>query len=290
MNKYGKLILGTVQFGISYGINNKVGQVSKDDVFRIMDEAKVSGVQILDTAMAYGVSEQLIGEYHKYSKQKFKVITKFSPQEHLPVSRYIEDTLVRLEKKSLEVVLFHSFSDYQNNPNILKDLILEKKEGKIEHIGVSVYNNDEIEFLLNDSEVKFIQVPFNLLDNDSQRGDILKEAKNKGKVIHARSVFLQGLFYKDLERLPEVLQPLKGYLNLIKKVVKDRKLNMAELALNYVLAQPYIDGVLVGVDSVSQLKENVRAVEKSLSEELIQQIDSIKVSDAKLLNPVNWNL
>lgn len=283
-----KLILGTVQFGLNYGISNSKGQVTKSEVFKILKTAQDAGVQCLDTAAAYGDSEQRIGEYYTKSKQEFKVITKFHTQSNLNVAEQINNALTRLNKTSLEVVLYHSFKDYRQYLQDLEVLVQLKREGKIGKIGVSVYSNEEIDFLLNDDSIEVIQLPFNLLDNDTQRGDVLKKAKGRGKVIHIRSVFLQGLFFKDLNELPEALYPLKNYLTELMRIASDAKLTIAELALNYTLAQTYIDGVLIGVDSEDQLIENLRALKKPLSEQIIQQINALRVTDTDLLNPVNW--
>lgn len=288
MFEKGKIILGTVQFGLNYGISNSKGQVTKSEVFKILKTAQDAGVQCLDTAAAYGDSEQRIGEYHRKSNVEFKVITKFHTQSNLNVAEQINDALTRLNKTSLEVVLYHSFKDYRQYLQDLEVLVQLKREGKIGKIGVSVYSNEEIDFLLNDDSIEVIQLPFNLLDNDTQRGDVLKKAKGRGKVIHIRSVFLQGLFFKDLNELPEALYPLKNYLTELMRIASDAKLTIAELALNYTLAQTYIDGVLIGVDSEDQLIENLRALKKPLSEQIIQQINALRVTDTDLLNPVNW--
>ena len=288
MNKSSKLILGTVQFGLKYGINNSQGQVAQAEVVNILKSAQNVGLQFLDTAAAYGYAEQRIGEYHRKYNQKFKIITKFQAKSDLSVDKQIENALTNMNKSTLEVVLFHSFNDYRQHPEALEALLRLKKEGKIGQIGVSVYTNDEVEYLLEDQSIEVIQIPFNLLDNETQRGEILRKSKEVGKIIHTRSVFLQGLFFKDVNTLPKVLVPLKDALLELRRFAKDANLTLACLALNYALAQPYIDGVLIGVDNEDQLVDNLKALENPFSEQLTQQINSIKVAERALLNPVNW--
>jgi aryl-alcohol dehydrogenase-like predicted oxidoreductase len=288
MNKSSKLILGTVQFGLKYGINNSQGQVAQAEVVNILKSAQNVGLQFLDTAAAYGNAEQRIGEYHRKYNQKFKIITKFQAKSDLSVDKQIENALTNMNKSTLEVVLFHSFNDYRQHPEALEALLRLKKEGKIGQIGVSVYTNDEVEYLLEDQSIEVIQIPFNLLDNETQRGEILRKSKEVGKIIHTRSVFLQGLFFKDVNTLPKVLVPLKDALLELRRFAKDANLTLACLALNYALAQPYIDGVLIGVDNEDQLVDNLKALENPFSEQLTQQINSIKVAERALLNPVNW--
>ena len=288
MFERGKIILGTVQFGLNYGINNSKGQVTHSEVFKILKTAYDAGVQYLDTAAAYGDSEQRIGEYHRKNKHEFKIITKFHAQGDLSVTEQIDNALTRLQKSSLEVVLFHSFKDYRQYPQDLEALVQQKKEGKIGQIGASVYTNDEVEYLLEDDRIEVIQVPFNLLDNDLQRGEVLRKAKKRGKIIHTRSVFLQGLFFKELDELPEALCPLKRSMTELRRIAIDANLTMSELALNYALTQPYIDGVLIGVDTEEHLKENIEALSKRLSEPLTQVMNNIKIENIKLLNPALW--
>ena len=288
MNKSSKLILGTVQFGLKYGINNSQGQVAQAEVVNILKSAQNVGLQFLDTAAAYGNAEQRIGEYHRKYNQKFKIITKFQAKSDLSVDKQIENALTNMNKSTLEVVLFHSFNDYRQHPEALEALLRLKKEGKIGQIGVSVYTNDEVEYLLEDQSIEVIQIPFNLLDNETQRGEILRKSKEVGKIIHTRSVFLQGLFFKDVNTLPKVLVPLKDALLELRRFAKDANLTLACLALNYALAQPYIDGVLIGVENEDQLVDNLKALENPFSEQLTQQINSIKVAERALLNPVNW--
>ena len=71
--KKNKLILGTVQFGLDYGINNKSGIPSSNIIKQILDYAMSNGIEILDTAEAYGISQQRIGQYHQLSKKNLKL-------------------------------------------------------------------------------------------------------------------------------------------------------------------------------------------------------------------------
>ena len=136
----------------------------------------------------------------------------------------------------------------KNISHIIKnDLIKLQKSKKINKIGVSLHSNEEITEVLSDNNIDLIQLPFNILDNSNKRRDILKHAKHKGVEVHTRSVFLQGLFFKDIKDLLGDFSSLKGGIIEINKLVtKDRNINA--LALQYVVNKPYIDNVLIGVD------------------------------------------
>jgi len=211
-----KLILGTVQFGLNYGINNIVGKPSKKNIKSILDSAYNNGIQLLDTAEAYGDSQNKIGEYHNNSTNKFNVITKFSSNAEgfsLNIIERVHNNLKILDVDKLYCYMFHSFDDFENHfENYRKELRLLKKNGIIDNIGVSVYTNNELESVLKFDEISLVQLPFNLLDNDNKRGDILKKAKVKGIEIHTRSVFLQGLFFKKISELGDKIKPLEPYL------------------------------------------------------------------------------
>tara|TARA_B110000459_G_scaffold186835_1_gene218676 strand:- start:1854 stop:2720 length:867 start_codon:yes stop_codon:yes gene_type:complete len=284
------LILGTVQFGIKYGINNKQGMPSFEEVEDILNFAYLKGIRLLDTAEAYGDSQNRIGQYHKTNSNKFNIITKFSPLRKDLSENIIErvnDNLKTLEVKYLYSYMFHSFDDYKKYFLEFKDDLIELRNShKIKKIGVSLNSNDEIIEVLRNSSIDLIQLPYNLLDNKSKREKVFLRAKEKGVEIHTRSTFLQGLFFKDLDTIEGKTIVLKKYLLKLKELVDKNEIN--NLALNYVCSNVNIDGILLGVDSVSQLKNNISCINDNKFTDIIKNIDSINVKEENLLNPANW--
>jgi len=285
-----KLILGTVQLGLDYGINNSTGKPNSKEAFGILKEANIQGIKYLDTAEAYGNSEEIIGLFHKASPKHFNILTKFHVKRDDQISSLVTSALQRLNVSNIEVFFFHSYQDIKDNPEMILDLQNEVKAGRINKIGVSVYTNEEINDLLGYKEVDVIQAPFNLLDNENKRAEIFTKAKATGKTVYTRSVFLQGLFFKKTDELPGKLLPLKKDLELIRGLAKDSNLSIGSLALNYVINKKYIDGVLVGVDSVQQLQNNLTALKDELPLEIVQVVDKIMVESNRLLNPAEWNI
>mgnify|MGYP006095556589 FL=1 len=286
-----KLILGTVQFGLNYGVNNSAGKPSKENIKSILDSAYNSGIQLLDTAEAYGDSQNKIGEYHNNSTNKFNVITKFSSNTEgfsLNIIERVYNNLKILDVDKLYCYMFHSFDDFNKYfEKYRKDLLTLKRDGIINNIGVSLYSNDELESVLKFNEITLVQLPFNLLDNNNKRGNIIKKAKAKGIEIHTRSAFLQGLFFKNTSEFTVKIKPLEPYLNLLNDLC-DEDYKMNDLALNYVCNQKNIDKVLIGVDNVHQLESNILSEKKNIKKELINNIEAIDVEETKLLNPSNW--
>jgi aryl-alcohol dehydrogenase-like predicted oxidoreductase len=163
-----------------------------------------------------------------------------------------------------------------------------KASGKIKYIGVSVYTNEEIEAVLLNDNVDIIQVPFNLFDNSNLRGHILEKAKEKGKIIHTRSALLQGLFFKDFNSKNKIVQSLKTELLQISAISKANNLSITQLALNYCLQQKSIDSMLIGVDSKQQLIDNIESIKHTIEDQIIHDINEIKINNIKLLNPSLW--
>ncbi len=284
-----KLILGTVQMGLDYGINNPNGQISLENSHAILKDAFDKGINILDSAEAYGNAHQVIGSFHKkYPKRKFEVITKLPHQFNSNINDKVNLYLEDLHVSELHALLFHSFSSYEENISNFKVLIDLKARAKIKYIGVSVYTNEEIEAVLLNDEVDIIQLPFNLFDNTNLRGDILEKAKSKSKIIHTRSALLQGLFFKDINAENQAVQNLKDEMTILLGITKSSKTSIAQLALNYLLQQMVIDNVLIGVDSLVQLENNIEALKKPLEASTIAEINKINVTDSNLLNPSLW--
>ena len=286
-----KLILGTVQFGLKYGINNTIGKLKKDEVLSLMKVAYNSGIRILDTAEAYGNAHQLIGDFHnKNDNLKFKIITKFPHKIKLSlIGTKIIEYLDLLHVKTLEVIMFHSFESFQSNYKALNSLNELKSNGLINNVGVSVYTNAQLESLLNEDLITVVQLPFNLLDNSNVRGDLINRLKEKGKIIHTRSAFLQGLFFKSTNDKNPIVQELKTELELLNQISIGSNCSIEELALSYCINQKNIDNVIIGVDSISQLNANIKASGFQIKENALKTINGIVVKDLELLNPSLWN-
>jgi aryl-alcohol dehydrogenase-like predicted oxidoreductase len=288
-----KIVLGTVQLGIAYGINNRTGKPSMEEGVAILNEAYRYGIRYLDTAEGYGDSQKVIGKYHDlFTSNAFGVITKLASANlarYSNITDIIQENLREVGLHFLEGYMFHSHKDFVSCIHIFRELSVLKEKGIIKQIGVSVYTNKEADAILTYKGVDFIQLPYNILDNFSLRGDILKKAKSNNVSVHVRSVFLQGLFHMDFNRMPAKLQPLLNYLGPLKKLAEENSMSLPEMALQYVFSNPYIDKALIGVDTADQLRWNISVLKKNgISENVQEVINSIRVAESSLLNPVNW--
>ncbi len=286
-----KIILGSVQFGRSYGINNKDGVPDDNQLKGILDYAFNQGVKTIDCAEVYGNALSRIAHYHHESGNRFNIISKLkSPNDLDSAIANIRSVLEQLDILSFESMLLHDVEDYVKNPVSIGILEVLKQKGLSKTKGVSIYTNEQFAMAIEDENIDVIQLPFNLLDNESIRGALMTKAKAAGKTIHIRSVFLQGLFFKKKEELPNYFTSLRPALEAIAKISSDYKIPVSSLALAYVLQNPLIDGVIIGIDSQNQLHNNLEACSVYLPPDCVKRINLIKVEEPFLLNPSKWIL
>lgn len=282
-----KIVLGTVQFGINYGINNTTGQVSHSEVCKIIRIAHNNGIKILDTSSAYGESEIVLGKALSETNLEFNIVSKY-PKSDKDVRETFEQSLKNLGVEKLYGYLVHHFDYYQQRPSIFDDMRQLRDEGKIEKIGFSIYNVDQLKELLdNNIQFDIIQFPYNMFDRQFE--PYMQDLCKRGVEIHTRSAFLQGLFFKDTNTLDDSLKPLKPSLDALHAYCAKRGITMEQLALGYVVSNKYVKGNLIGVDNHHQLQSNLNAVGKTLLAGDVAFVKSIDVKEKKLLNPVNWN-
>lgn len=256
--RIGKLALGTVQFGMDYGISNAIGQTPKQEVSEILKLARSYGVYTLDTAQVYGESESVLGSL---GVQDFQLISKLSSLE---LKNESVETLVLRSSKTTGLnkfygMLFHNAESAMQFPGAVRDLQALKVKGVISKWGYSVYTPTELEELLIKYELpNLVQAPFNHLDNRFE--PILKELHQKGVEIHTRSTFLQGLFFTDPDKLSEFFNPVKEYLINLRKAYGTNE-SIASNLLGWVLEKSYIDRVVIGVNSKNQFLSNIQGLE-----------------------------
>jgi aryl-alcohol dehydrogenase-like predicted oxidoreductase len=281
-----KMIIGTVQFGLDYGINadsaKKMPQKACDE---IMDIARANGIKKLDTAEIYGDSIDKIGHYQRRNPP-FEILSKF----HIPENVYdtLTRSLTRLNVDSYHTILAHRSEHFFADSRVLSDLKRLKRERLVQHIGVSIYTNQEFEQAINNGFVDVIQFPFNLLDNLSQRGEMMRRAKSAGKILHARSAYLQGMFLKEFP-LPPKLQPIEKYIEKLRILCTENNISMTSLCLEYAFQNSMIDNVVIGQHTASQLSDNICLIKNFKGGIYLTEVDDICVREPKLLSPRNWN-
>jgi len=294
MQPINKVLLGTAQLGLHYGINNAIGKPSRDAALAILCKAKELGYTALDTAEAYGDAHEIIGQYNR-NHQRFAVLTKLDKNLKFASSTEFEyhftSTLSTLCVETLNTYYFHDFLTYTQFEH-WDSLLKLQKQGRVEKLGVSIYLNQEALIVAKDERIDVVQMPYNLLDNNHQREMALTKLKGQNKEIHARSVFLQGLLFRSIPALPLKLRSLEPYLNTVASIAQRYNITIRNLALAYVFCNPLVDRIVIGAESITQLIEN----KNSLIELSTTPVDAfmsvnieIQVADEGILNPSSWN-
>ena len=277
-----KIVLGTAQFGMRYGINS-YGKISKNEVFKILDFSIKNQINKLDTAPVYGNAEELIGEYTKINDFNFKITSKINTKKK-SIEESINESLNNLNSNKIDTFLFHSLDSFKTSNFFLN---LENLKKYSDNYGISLYTNEEVSEIIDVKELNSIQIPFNILDSYTQRGRTISLIKQKNKKLFFRSIFLQGLFFTPLNKIPEDLIKLKESLIEINRLSIKYNLPIYSMAISYVFSQN-ANGILVGVESISHLKKIISSISIIKNEDLFREINSIEVTDKKLLDPRFW--
>jgi aryl-alcohol dehydrogenase-like predicted oxidoreductase/RimJ/RimL family protein N-acetyltransferase len=286
-----KLILGTVQLGKDYGVNNTTGQPNFLQSQKILTTAYDNNIRFLDTAESYGKSHQVIRDFHKKNTDKrFKVFSKLNSKVKIKKNQLEEHVLKTTNELYIDSIygyMFHDYIFFKKNNFLINELSLIKSKNLIKKTGISLYNFSEIIDVIENYNFDFIQIPFNIFSDSKKFDKIFQKSSDNGVKIFARSIFLQGLIFIPKSNFPEKLSPLKKNVIQLKSYCEKHKIEINELALSYVMKNKFIDGVILGVDNLSQLKNNIEIsntthnVKKTL-------VNKINIKDETLLNPSKW--
>lgn len=291
MNKV-KLALGTVQFGLSYGVANQRGQVPKSEIGPILALAREHGIDLLDTAIAYGTSEQVLGEI---GVADWRIITKLPAVPTNIASSVnvitqwvrgqVECSRQRLKVDHINAVLLHRPVDLLTGfgPVVFDALNYLKSDGIIGQLGVSIYGPEDLEMLIP-FEFDLIQAPFNVLDRRLHQTGWAQQLHHTGVNFHARSVFLQGLLLLAQDARPIWCNRWHDLWQRWDDWLQATNTTPLQACLNYALALPEIEQVIVGVDSYRQLEEILVAASTAPSDTL----PDIHCDDPDLINPSRW--
>lgn len=281
-----KIGLGTAQFGLQYGVNNRHGKPTLREVARIIRCAKESHITVLDTAADYGDSEETLGKLIPKT-QNFQIVTKLAKGK--PGRYSIEQSLKRLQCSNVHAILIHDFEEFRNSPAIWDDLIDAKKERLVEKIGFSLYFPAQLEFLI-DKKIDFdiIQVPYNVLDRRFQR--YFSWTNEHHIDVHTRSVFLQGLVFTEPAKLHPFFNPIRSKLRQLISLAADSGKSIESLCLNFVNAHPFINTILIGVDTVENLERNIAALAHKLTSTELEILESLEENNEQMILPFNWKI
>jgi aryl-alcohol dehydrogenase-like predicted oxidoreductase len=291
MNSCHRLALGTVQFGIPYGVANQSGQVDRDEVAKILNQAYATGLDTVDTAIAYGQSEQRLGDV---GIANWNVITKLAAMPgsvnnvRLWVKESVSSSFKRLGVSRVRGLLLHH-SNQLFGPQgealyqALNDL---KEQGMVEKIGVSIYAPEELDAIWPRFKPDLVQSPFNIFDRRLAVSGWLKRLHNSGTEIHVRSVFLQGLLLMERNNRPKYFNRWNLVWDQWHNWLDEQSITPLQACLGFTKSQPEINRVVVGVDSLKQLQEILTSFEAPTIDSPI----ALMSKDMDLINPSRWEM
>lgn len=290
--------LGTVQFGMNYGIQGN-GRLDADSVETMLEYAYANGIEILDTAAVYGDAENILGRIlHRNKKlSRFNIVSKLAPNafDGVDSCEWRKVAVQNAEKsgKTLGVPKLHSFlfhnASYIFDPQAVDALQAVCDQGIADRIGVSIYTPVEAMKALEYKSIKVIQIPYNVFDSRLDRCGFFEKAQEQDVLIFARSSLLQGLVMMDPDRLPENVRFAENSLRTFLKICERYQCSPLEAAVGYVGCNPRIDYVVFGADNSRQLQEYLSFRQWSVPPEMLIDIQaSFKDVEEKLVNPSMW--
>lgn len=296
-----RLCLGTVQFGMRYGINNQLGrQPSCEEAFEILDAAFDHGIRDLDTASVYGNAEEILGEYFDRRpgrREKLRIFSKLRPGVLTPtetdpygvVCYELEASLKRLHTNHLDGFLLHAAEDVYDQ-RLIDALRRLREEKLVERVGVSIYELREGWAALDTAALNMIQLPYSIMDQRGIQEGLIQKAKQQGYSIATRSAFLQGLLQMEEAEIPGNLHAAIPYVREIKRILSSYHLDLSTAALGFVKAEQDIDYLVFGAETREVLLEDI---EKFNAAELpVQCVNELKAQidhvDESIILPSRW--
>jgi aryl-alcohol dehydrogenase-like predicted oxidoreductase len=290
-----KLGLGTVQFGLDYGVSNSTGKTPEAEARRILQLAAEKGVRVLDTAAGYGDSEEVLGRGLP-AQHEFAIVTKTpvlpadeTDNEHIEhVLTGFRQSLSRLGQEKVYGLLVHRAEELLTTKGerlmaALQDL---KQQGLVSKIGVTVYGPEQTSRILDRYFVDLVQLPFNIYDQRFLRSGVLDRLKLLDIEVHARSAFLQGLLLMPPDRLAVEFNAIRAHHAQLYREITAAGMTPLEASLRFCLAESRIDQVIVGCETQSQLGEILRVACEDGNELL--DPERFAVEDEAIVNPARW--
>jgi aryl-alcohol dehydrogenase-like predicted oxidoreductase len=285
-----RFALGTVQFGLSYGVANQTGQISRGESKVMLQLAAVNEIDMIDTAIAYGESELCLGEV---GTEGFKLVTKLPavPDDCADISDWVKGqvsaSLSRLGVNFVYGLLLHRPEQLIGpHGNDLYHILQELKDnGHVEKVGISIYSPSQLASLTPKYCFDLVQAPFNLIDRRLYSTGWLKRLKDEEVEVHIRSVFLQGLLLMARTDIPSKFEPWSNLWQTWHNWLEDHDDSALRACLAFPLSFPEIDRVIVGADSQSQLLQIVSLANSQTTYEF----PDLQCEDENLINPANWS-
>jgi aryl-alcohol dehydrogenase-like predicted oxidoreductase len=282
-----QLAVGTVQFGMAYGVAGAKRAVPEDEARRILEISAAAGARLLDTAPAYGDIEQRLAMLCE--GLPFSVVSKIPalPAEiaEREVGPWIEATILRSLQRlggRLSVLLFHRADDLLGDRGdaawrAASDLLPPNVR-----LGVSGYSPDDVAAVCRRFPVSVAQLPGSAIDQRLNGAAGLSYLR--GLEIHLRTVFLQGLLLMDSAVAARRVPGCGGALSRWQDWCRHRGIDRATAALAIARGLPGVGFCVIGMDSSAQAEEIVRAWSAAAP----MSVPELASVDIDVIDPRRW--
>ena len=284
-----KIILGSANFDQIYGV--KKNFIKRTEIKKLFDIAQKNKIKIIDTSPLYNKSEKIIG---LLNNNRFKIISKIPQKPKNIEKKNIKEWLIKnvmvslknLKIKKFECLLLHDsnslLGEYGNE--IYNNMISVKKNGLTNKIGISIYDFNTLNKILNKFKIDLIQAPLNILDQRLVKTGWLRKLKKKKIEVYARSIFLQGILLLKYNRLPKKLKKFSTDWMKWENWLEKNKFNPLQACLSFIFNQSQLDGVVIGSDSKNQLKQilKLKKLKNSFS------TPDFNIKNSQLIDPRKW--
>ena len=285
-----RIAIGTVQFGKRYGVANRLGQLTASDAARVLQLGRLNGVDCLDTAIAYGDSERVLGEL---GVSEWNVVTKLPriPPETRDIGSWVRaqfaGSLQRLRLRRCYGLLLHNAADLAGPTGtaIHEAVLALKSDGFVRKVGVSVYSPAELDATAARYPLDLVQAPLNVVDRRFLDSGWLRRLHDAGTEVHVRSSFLQGLLLLDADSIPAKFHPWKPLWDEWHRWLRASEITALAGCLGFPLSIPEVGKVVVGVDSPEQFSQIMNAIGAADH----RPPAHLASTDENLINPSLWD-
>ena len=289
-----QLGLGTVQFGLDYGIANANGKPSDATVAEILAESLQHAGGIIDTAPAYGDAETRLGSLLPESAD-CRIISKTAARSNLRsfeqsdaevVRTTFLASLQRLRREAVYGLLVHHGTDVllPGGERLIDTLVALRGARLVRKIGVSIYTADELDGILDVFVPEIVQLPLSVADQRLLKSGHLAKLKKLGVEIHVRSVFLQGLLLAEPKALPDFMQSVARQFARI--ATASTKAGPLATCLGFARQVPEVDCVIAGATTAGEWRGIQSAFEGSQKIEM--DFAALAIENPDLLHPGKW--
>lgn len=287
-----KLVLGTAQFGMNYGVANKTGKINKSEMFNILRTSRLNGIKTLDTASGYGNCQKDLGDL---GIDEWEVISKISNYGYKKneikanIILQIKKTLKDLNIKSIDTLLLHTPDDLtgEYRYEIYNALLESKRKQFCKKIGISAYEYDQVLKITEEFKIDVVQFPYSIFNTELDTTGLISYLRKHKIEIHVRSIFLQGLLLMGSQERGSYFKKWDVLFERWESWIIKNDISKIEACVSYVLQNKYIDKIILGIDTKEHLQEILEIFKKSNHKEIP---NLFSCEDQKLTNPLNWRI